>query len=461
MLTSKDFNKIKLNLGKSERKQLNALLEKLFKGQSRKNVMDVLSAVIADSEAYAGQHELAELGAFFSGMGKRQGYELRSQPVPTKIYGAKLIERGPIEQIETASRLEVAVQAALMPDAHQGYGLPIGGVLAVRDAVIPYGVGVDIGCRMCLSLYRLPPNYADKNLSMMKKVLENCTRFGTGAAFERSGDHPVLEKSEFNDLPLLRRLKDRAAKQLGTSGSGNHFVDMGSFRLDAPHPELSIPPGGYFAVLSHSGSRNLGAEIASYYTKVAMGKRALPPEAKHLAWLELGEEEGQEYWRAMNLAGDYASACHHEIHRKIAKALGEKTAAMIENHHNFAWKETLADGTQAIVHRKGATPAGKGVLGIIPGTMVDNAYLVQGRGDADSLCSSAHGAGRLMSRSQALRTFTRKDIANKLAEHRVELIGSGADEAPMAYKSISEVIAEQSSLIDVLGVFKPRIVRMA
>ncbi|HEX8658592.1 MAG TPA: RtcB family protein, partial [Hymenobacter sp.] len=181
---------------------------------------------------------------------------------------------------------------------------------------------------------------------------------------------------------------------------------------------------------------------------------------QHLAWLGLDTEAGQEYWAAMSLAGDYASACHAQIHQRLAKALGERPLAKVENHHNFAWKERLADGCQVVVHRKGATPAGQGVLGIIPGSMTAPGFIVRGRGLPESLASASHGAGRLMSRTRAKAELTESGVRKHLAEHGIELIGGGLDEAPMAYKDIHTVMASQRELVEVLGSFTPKIVRM-
>jgi len=175
---------------------------------------------------------------------------------------------------------------------------------------------------------------------------------------------------------LIRRLFPKAREQLGTSGSGNHFVEFGTLTIDAP--DVGLEPGKYLAVLSHSGSRGTGAQIADFYSRLAMEKHPeLPPELKRLAWLDLDSEAGQEYWAAMNLMGDYASANHAVIHRKVAKTLGFKVLTSIENHHNFAWKEQHG-GRELIVHRKGATPAGKDVLGVIPGSMATPGFVVRG-----------------------------------------------------------------------------------
>jgi tRNA-splicing ligase RtcB len=376
-----------------------------------------------------------------------------------EIYGAEAIEKGALDQMATAMRLPVTVAGALMPDAHQGYGLPIGGVLATQNAVIPYGVGVDIGCRMCMTLYNIPTTQLDAEKDQFKKLLINNTKFGT-ATFNKPKDHEIFERKEFSELSIVRQMKDRAWQQIGSSGGGNHFVEFGLVEIINEIPEYNLGPGQYLALLSHSGSRGLGANIARHYTNIAMDKCKLPQEAKHLAWLDLDTEEGQEYWLAMNLAGDYASACHHQIHERMAIGLRETPLAMIENHHNFAWKEKDTAGNEIIVHRKGATPAGAGVLGIIPGSMATPGFIVRGKGMAGSINSASHGAGRTMSRTKAKQTILPGQVNKFLKAAGVELIGSGLDEAPMAYKDIHQVMNYQKDLVQVLGSFMPRIVRM-
>ena len=384
---------------------------------------------------------------------------LRDTPDLYKVYGAEGIERGALDQIETAMRLPVAKAGALMPDAHQGYGLPIGGVLATENAVIPYGVGVDIGCRMCMTIYDIPSELINERKEDLKKMLIRNTQFGR-ATFKRPKDHEVLENPLFNELPLLNSLKDKAYSQIGTSGGGNHFVEFGITEIIDEKNEFGLKPGNYLALLSHSGSRGFGATIANYYTKIAMEQCKLPQEAKHLAWLDLDSELGQEYWLAMNLAGDYASACHHQIHDRMAVGLRATPVTMVENHHNFAWKEKDREGNEIIVHRKGATPAGKGVSGIIPGSMTAPGYIVRGKGNEDAINSASHGAGRAMSRAQAKKTLDRNVVASHISQAGVEVIGSGMDEAPMAYKDIEMVMKSQEDLVDVVGSFQPKIVRM-
>jgi tRNA-splicing ligase RtcB (3'-phosphate/5'-hydroxy nucleic acid ligase) len=270
--------------------------------------------------------------------------------------------------------------------------------------------------------------------------------------------------------PITRRFKDKAWAQLGTSGSGNHFVEFGAFTVpkDAEgsrHPLQGIPPGEYLALLSHSGSRGTGAQVCQHYSRIAMDRHGgLPKEMKHLAWLDLDDEAGAEYWAAMNLMGHYAAANHALIHKHIAKQTGASVLLRIENHHNFAWKEThVINGKEreVIVHRKGATPAGEGVLGIIPGSMAAPGFLVRGKGNAASLRSASHGAGRLMSRTQASQTFTWSAVKKQLAESGVELLSAGLDEAPGVYKDIHSVMAAQTDLVEVLGRFDPKLVKMA
>lgn len=389
-------------------------------------------------------------------------FELRNKPLDYRIYGPEQIEAGALAQMETAMRLPVAVAGALMPDAHQGYGLPIGGVLATSaNTVIPYAVGVDIACRMCLSVFDLPTSMLENEGKLLKKALVENTFFGIGCESNRRFDDSLFDRPEWRATKPIRDLRDKAYRQLGTSGTGNHFVEWGELEVLADDELFDVPQGKYLALLSHSGSRGFGGGIAAHYSKVAMQKTRLPKEAQHLAWLDLDSDEGQEYWIAMNLAGDYASANHHEIHDKIAKALGRPRLVLVENHHNFAWKEGLADGTEVIVHRKGATPAGPNDLGIIPGSMTLPGYVVRGKGDPVAINSASHGAGRVMSRSQAFRTLDKKAVKAAIDAAGVQLIGGDLDEAPMVYKNIETVMAAQTDLVNVLARFLPKIVRMA
>jgi tRNA-splicing ligase RtcB len=438
------------------------VMEKNYKHHSVDEALAILTNVLEEPANYAEDEILSAIAKYFMPKeDKEAGQEisLNQTGIAFNIFGSEHIEPGALNQMYQAAKLPVATAGALMPDAHSGYGLPIGGVLATDNAIIPYGVGVDIGCRMCLSIFPLDAQELKARDKMFQRELIAHTLFGSGREFAQSFDHAITEREEFKMNDLLRNLQKRAAKQLGSSGSGNHFVEFGVAEIEAADEVLQVPPGRYVALLSHSGSRGLGANIANHYTKVAMQKRRLPQEAKHLAWLLLSEQEGWEYWLAMNLAGDYASACHHVIHHKLAKAIGVKPMTMVENHHNFAWKEMI-DGKEMIVHRKGATPAGKEVLGIVPGSMTAPGFIVKGKGEAASLQSASHGAGRKMSRTQAMKNITQHALKEMLAKHEVTLIGGGLDEAPHAYKDIEVVMQSQQHLVDVVGKFYPKLVRM-
>ncbi len=392
---------------------------------------------------------------------QRSNFKLKEELCNFPVWGLEGIEAGALAQMRTAIQLPIAVAGALMPDAHQGYGLPIGGVLATTaNTIIPFAVGVDIACRMCLSVFDLPAETVDNEKDKLKTILGSNTHFGIGGTTKEYFDASLFDSKTWSETKVIRNLKDKAYAQLGTSGTGNHFVEWGELTV-AEGAMDGIPAGNYLALLSHSGSRGFGGNVANHYSKIAMTKTKLPAEAKHLAWLDLDKDEGQEYWIAMNLAGEYASANHHEIHNKIARALNLSPLMRIENHHNFAWKEQLADGTEVMVHRKGATPAGEGVLGIIPGSMSAPGFVVRGKGAANSINSASHGAGRAMSRTAAFKNVNRDELHAELSDKKITLMGSDLDEAPMAYKNIHTVMAAQNDLVEVLAKFQPRIVRMA
>ncbi len=425
----------------------------------KKEYLEVLTKLLESPQEFTEHQDFGNLAQSLMDATISATIDLRSDALEYSIYGKEGIADGALKQMETAMKLPVATGGALMPDAHQGYGLPIGGVLSTSNSVIPYAVGVDIGCRMCMSIYDIPSAQLETNKESYKKLLMNNSQFGR-ATFKHPKDHPVLADKLFDELPLLSALHHRAFKQIGTSGGGNHFVEFGEVEIVDPDNEYGIPLGKYLALLSHSGSRGLGASIAKHYTKLARELCKLPQEAKHLAWLDLETTEGQEYWLAMNLAGAYASACHEQIHNRMAIGLRTRPWAIIENHHNFAWEEKDVQGNAYIVHRKGATPASEGVLGIVPGSMAAPGFIVRGKGNAASLNSASHGAGRQMSRTQAKKSLNSSYVAQYLEDHGIELIGAGLDEAPQAYKDIKQVMAAQRDLVEVVGTFLPKIVRM-
>ena len=430
-------------------------------GADAVDIMERLGRLIANPQSMVGDALLSPLAetvlqTFPAGI----SFFPRKEPAPWKQWGDIALEDSAVMQMHKASLLPVAVRGALMPDAHTGYGLPIGGVLAVKGAVIPYAVGVDIACRMRLTVLDMPVSSLAQKRERLIRAIEEETRFGVGAAFEKNGrrDHSVMEE-DWNVSRVTAHLRDKAWKQLGSSGGGNHFVEFGELHLE--NPALGLEKGVYLALLSHSGSRGTGEEIASHYSKLAQALRPyLPQELKHLAWLDRDGAEGREYWAAMQLMGKYASANHELIHRHVLANLRAGSLAAVENHHNFAWEEEH-DGETVIVHRKGATPAGKGVLGVVPGSMGSPGFVVQGKGNADALNSCSHGAGRLMSRTAAVKSLNRDEVRRFLEDAGVHLISGGLDEAPMAYKDIHAVMAAQSDLVDIVACFEPRLVKMA
>lgn len=426
----------------------------LDEGMTSKEVKTLFKAVAENPEDFVDHKSLGDLAIRVRDQTR---FEEQVPPAPWKQWGEDL-DPAAVRQLENACRLPISHSGALMPDAHRGYGLPIGGVLATKNAVIPYAVGVDIACRVKLSVFDLPVEMIEEKGEVLAKALEEETRFGMGAHFDRPHDHPVLDE-DWDVSPITSRFKQKARKQLGSSGGGNHFAEFGVLTLD--DEELGLEPGRYLALMTHSGSRGVGATVANHYSKLAQDFHPeLPRELRHLAWLDLDSEAGQEYWAAMNLMGNYASANHAVMHRQIASHLGATVLAGVENHHNFAWKEEH-HGEELIVHRKGATPAGEGVLGVIPGSMTEPAFVVRGKGDALSLESAAHGAGRVMSRSQAHKEIHWNQVEKKLAESKVTLLSAGVDEAPQVYKDIEEVMAFQEDLVDPIARFQPRIVKMA
>ena len=440
------------------------IMNRHFKHTSNEEKLKLIHNVLEQPESYVDHATLGILALKLVSKTINHSsfrvYELDDEPKHFDVFGNKHIEINAVKQMELVMRLPVSVKGALMPDAHQGYGLPIGGVLATRNAVIPYGVGMDIGCRMALSILDLPASYVEHHAYELRKALHDETHFGNDGGLASKQDHEVLDHPDFKATDLLRRLHGKAVRQLGSSGSGNHFVEFGTIVLDENN-SLQIPAGNYAALLSHSGSRSLGANIAQHYTNIAMNKCRLPKEAKHLAWLDLDSEEGNEYWLSMNLAGEYSRACHDRIHENLCDALGLSVLRKVANHHNFAWREKLADGNEYVIHRKGATPAGEGVLGIIPGSMTAPGHLVCGLGNESSLNSAAHGAGRKMSRQKARNSVTVSSLKKLLQSEKVTLIGGSPEEAPSAYKDIDLIMKSQTTLVNIEGKFHPRIVRMA
>jgi tRNA-splicing ligase RtcB len=480
-MNTKDFLRLGVPLGEATRRATDFVAQFCLRGGDKSKLHAEVAAIVANPNVFL---EDPDRKAFAQALLAAPPLP-RTEPVKYHQWGTGL-EHEAVMQMEKACLLPVSVAGALMPDAHVGYGLPIGGVLATENAVIPYAVGVDIACRMKMTVLDIPVRDLEQRQERLTRAIEAETRFGVGASFRERRQHEVMDL-DWSISPVTQSHKDKAWAQLGTSGSGNHFVEFGIFTLHSDlerHliPSFSpsggeggrrtvegatqhLPAGTYVALLSHSGSRGTGAAVCDYYSKLAFARfKDLPGELKRLAWLSLDSHEGQEYWAAMELMGRYAAANHACIHRHIAEHLGAQVLLDLENHHNFAWRERHVIGgveREVIVHRKGATPAGSDVLGIIPGSMAAPGFVVSGKGNPESLNSCSHGAGRAMSRKAANEKFNWKDVNRLLKQQGVTLISAGLDEVPMAYKNIRDVMAAQRDLVTVLGEFLPKLVKMA
>ena len=376
--------------------------------------------------------------------------------LPVKSWCAR-IEKGALEQAANlANHPKVFRHVALMPDCHVGYGMPIGGVVACEGAIIPNAGGVDIGCGMCAVQTDL--RVSEMSRDQIVQCLE-AVRRGVPMG-EGHGHRQPQEWKRFAELPhwLDAHARELAFRNLGSLGGGNHFI------------EIQAGDDGCIWLMLHSGSRNLGYRIAEHHHKKAM-EQCAGFAVSDLAWLEVESEAGQDYIREMNLALDYALENRHRM-MAVFKAVLRHTCAgvnflkEINIHHNYAALEEHF-GEKVWVHRKGATSAQQGEMGIIPGSMGTPSYIVCGKGATESFASCSHGAGRTMGRMAASRSFS-KEACDKAMEgvvfsgwHPVRGRGKKGrgmldlSEAPQAYKDIDEVIAAELDLIDPVVKLRP------
>lgn len=339
-----------------------------------------------------------------------------------------LLEPGAVDQIEAALDLPFLEALAIMPDCHPGYHLPIGGVALLREVVSPSYVGYDIGCGMC----HVKTNLAAEDISGREDFIysEVYRRIPVGFASRRS----PLEYKEFRsasgDRKLDKKVADKLYVQLGTLGGGNHFIELGETR------------DGSLAVTVHSGSRNIGHSIASYHMRVAKEKDSDLPHG----FLRLRGKYGREYLADMDFALEFALENRKVMMLELFDILGVPNGligGMINQNHNHA--VVGKDGT--VLHRKGATPAEKGELGVIPGNMRDGVYVTRGLGARKYLCSASHGAGRAMSRKAARKKHTLKEFREAMAGITARVEPSTLDEAPFAYKDLDEIIRMQEGVV--------------
>ena len=430
---------------------------------------------INDPAAFGFAAELARQGktgeeiitAVISEFQIRQKIQVNNSTLPYKIYGEPGVDiaYNAIEQMDEVMKLPPALKGALMPDAHHGYAMPIGGVVGMLNAVSPSFVGYDIACRMAVSILDLPVDSFIINKQEILKVMQNVTRFGLGSEFEDPREHEVMDDPLWTTLPHLAKVRDKAQRQLGSSGGGNHFFDalIGEAVVSTPHLVNSkgeqYQKGQQFVtIMTHSGSRGVGHNMATFYLKLAETetRSQFTGIPKGYEWLNMSGRAGQEYWEVMQLMGRYARANHELIHNHFIKEAGISTTSQFENHHNFAW---MQDGM--FVHRKGATPASVGEIGIIPGSSGTPSYIVEGLGNLNSLRSSSHGAGRPFSRKEAKQRHVQEQYEEHMDDLHILTSGVSPDETFMAYKDIERVIALQEGiLVRVIAKMWPEIVIM-
>ncbi len=380
--------------------------------------------------------------------------EIKTERIPIKMWVDE-IEEGAMEQAKNLANLPFAFKhIALMPDCHQGFGMPIGGVLATRDVIIPNAVGVDIGCGMCA----VQTSLKDVDREILLKLLNDIRmRIPLGFKHHKSSQsHDRMpEGYDIDKLNVVRREYDRATYQVGTLGGGNHFV------------EIQKGSDGNIWIMVHSGSRNIGKQVADYYNKLAIRLnekwKSPVPRRVQLAYLPLDTKEAQVYIREMEYCVDFAFANRKLMMENTIEVFKNtfgadfRTAPMINIAHNYAAIEKHF-GVKVVVHRKGATYAGEGTTGIIPGSQGANSYIVKGKGNKDSFMSCSHGAGRVMGRKQAMRNLDLKTEMKKLNEKNIiHSIKShkDLDEAASAYKDIDEVMRLQENLVDILLELEP------
>ncbi|MEL6822105.1 MAG: RtcB family protein [Calditrichota bacterium] len=386
----------------------------------------------------------------------------RTNAAPFEVFGepGEHIPLNAVDQMYKVMRIPVATRGAMMPDAHLGYAMPIGGVVELENSVSPSFIGYDISCMMQLTLLDLPVDEFMQNRRHYAERLRDVTAFGMGADFaDGDREHEVMESPVWEEIDFLKKKKSLAQKQLGSSGGGNHFADLVTIEFLRDSGEFSKGAEAV-GLMTHSGSRGVGHKTATHYLRHA--KKWTEEVARRIRngyeWLSMDHDLGREYWMAMQLMGEYAKANHDLIHHHFCKAADVKPVELIWNRHNFAW---LDEANKTVVHRKGATPAENGVLGIIPGSSGTPSYLVRGLGNEASLNSSSHGAGRWHSRTQAKKQHDEEAFRRHMEKLDIMHFGLEKDETFQAYKDIEMVIGLQDGvLIEPVARMHPKVVIM-
>jgi tRNA-splicing ligase RtcB len=372
--------------------------------------------------------------------------------VPIKLFLDE-VEDGALQQMDHLAQLPfVFHHVAGMPDMHQGYGMPIGGVMATQGYIVPNAVGVDIGCGMCAMKTNILSSRMNKKT--LKKIMGNVRKM-IPVGFKHHEEAQLnMPELPMDQLTIVEKEYNNARYQLGTLGGGNHFI------------EIQKGSDGYIWIMIHSGSRNLGHKVATHYNKVAVELnekwKSNVPKSWQLAFLPFEDGIGQSYFKEMNYCCDFALENRKLMMSRVVEAVSKEfkdvfMSDFINIHHNYAAFENHF-GKNVLVHRKGATRAYDGELGIIPGSQGTASYIVKGKGNPDSFKSCSHGAGRLMSRSKAKEVLDLQDEIKKLDDqgivHGIRNVGD-LDEASGAYKDIDVVMENQKDLVDIVVELKP------
>jgi tRNA-splicing ligase RtcB len=378
---------------------------------------------------------------------------IKSEKLPIKVWCDE-IESKALQQVKNIANLPFAFHhIALMPDAHSGYGMPIGGVLATKKNIIPNAVGVDIGCGMCA----VQTSLTEIDQNTLKKILGSIrARIPVGFNHRDSPQKEYMPNADVLSKGVVEREYKSATYQIGTLGGGNHFI------------EIQKGSDSHIWIMIHSGSRNLGKKVADYYNERAKEQNDRDslrlPKGFDLAYLPVDSKDGQNYLKEMTFCLLFAQANRALMMRYIKEILSEFThvdfLSEINIHHNYVAHEEHF-GERVYVHRKGATSARSGERGIIPGSQGSTSYIVLGKGNPESFCSCSHGAGRRMGRQEAVRMLNFDEEVKRMNEagivhsvrHKKDL-----DEAPGAYKDIATVMHNQSDLVDIAVTLMPRAV---
>ena len=358
---------------------------------------------------------------------------------PYKVF-AEVLEQGAIDQFVDFMRQDWVIKGALMPDAHTGYSLPVGGVIACDGVISPQAVGYDIGCGMCA----LPTTFKKDNVQEnAKKIFDSIYR-SIPVGFNHNQKETI---ADFSGLPRTAKMQEifdkNGLRQLGSLGGGNHFIEIGADETDKVW------------VIIHSGSRGIGHAAASYYMKLASGDGKA--REGHFGF-DIKSPEGESYIADLNFCLAFALENRKEMMRRIEREIshycdGEAIwPELINRNHNHA---ELKDGLW--IHRKGATHAEQGMMGVIPGNMRDGSFIVRGKGNPDALWSSSHGAGRVLGRKEAQRVLNMEQFTESMQGITALVTSDTLDESPYAYKNIFEVMAQQSDLVEIVAHVKPMI----